>query len=58
MSGLTTRQQWAHDHIARCPCCGSWELITETERAMRELNLNPRTCHHIETALTSQENAA
>lgn len=33
MSGLTSRQQWAHDHIARCTC-GSWVVLTD-EQAKR-----------------------
>ena len=58
MSGLTSRQQWGLEHITRCPCCGTWELITEREQAMRDLGLNPATCHHITDALTRQDNAA
>lgn len=58
MNGLTARQQWSHDHITRCPCCGAWELITEAEKTMRNLGLIPATCHHINEAFTSQENHA
>lgn len=48
MSGLTSRQQWAHDHLDRCPGCGAWELITETERTFRELGIHarPAICKH------------
>ena len=31
MSGLTTRQQWTHDHIQRCPGCGEWRLLTHRQ---------------------------
>lgn len=60
MSGLTSSQQWRLDHIDRCPTCGAWELITERELTFRQLGIHavPTICHHIETAYTSQENAA
>lgn len=40
MSGLTSRQQWTHDHITRCPTCGAWEVITEREAAFRQLGIH------------------
>lgn len=48
MSGLTSRQAWTHDHIARCPTCGAWEVITEREATFRELGIHatPVICKH------------
>lgn len=48
MRGLTQKQEWTHEHISRCPTCGAWEVITETERAFRELGIHavPPFCKH------------
>lgn len=48
MSGLTSRDAWTLQHITRCPSCGTWELITETERTFRELGIHarPALCKH------------
>lgn len=29
--GLTSRQAWTLQHIARCSACGSWVLLTDRE---------------------------
>lgn len=29
--GLTTRQARTHDHIVRCPSCGSWMIAADEE---------------------------
>ena len=61
MSGLTSRQQWDHDHIARCTGCGAWEIVTDIELRMRAAEQWPDPvgpCEHIEAAFTEAENDA
>ena len=50
MSGLTSRQQWTHDHIVRCTC-GAWTVVTD-----QQLRAGDHTCPHISAA--SMEAAA
>jgi hypothetical protein len=46
MSGLTTQQQWTHDHIARCTC-GAWMVLFERELwELVHLDRRP-ACRHI-----------
>jgi len=46
--GLTTRQAWALEHIARCPSCGAWMLLTGA--ALRSATtagyVPPAICEH------------
>lgn len=49
MTGLTTTQQWTHDHITRCTC-GSWLLITERQRWELAHNDQRPACPHINAA--------
>lgn len=43
MSGLTTIQQWRHDHIIRCTC-GAWLMVSH-----RQLEGHaPVACPHID----------
>ena len=60
MSGLTSRQQWRHDHIARCTCCGSWEIVTDIELRMRAAELWPQLdhCEHLDPGLAATEAAS
>jgi hypothetical protein len=61
MSGLTARQQWDHDHIARCEGCGTWEIVTDIELRMRAAEQWPAfvgPCTHIEQAFTDAEDNA
>lgn len=49
MNGLTSRQEWTHDHIVRCTC-GSWMVVMDLElRALTECDIHP-TCPHITAA--------
>lgn len=49
MTGLTSRQQWTHERIARCTC-GSWMVLTEEQRwLLAELDIRP-ACPHINHA--------
>ena len=32
---ISHRQQYLHDHIARCTGCGAWEIVTDIELRMR-----------------------
>ena len=45
MSGLTSKQQWTHDHITRCTC-GTWHVITHRQLTGH----TPTTCHHTNPA--------
>lgn len=45
MNGLTSRQEWTHDHIARCTC-GSWVVLTDRQTK----SASPVTCTHINPA--------
>lgn len=48
MNGLTSRQQWTLDHVARCTC-GSWMVLTDRQlRALAEDFRPP--CPHINHA--------
>jgi hypothetical protein len=53
---MTSRQLWTHDHIARCTCCGSWEVISDAELKMRAADaLPPLThCQHLDPYLAQQ----
>jgi hypothetical protein len=58
MSGLTSRQQWDHDHITRCEGCGAWEIVTDIEMRMRAAEQWPAfvaPCQHIARAFTEAE---
>ncbi len=59
MSGLTSKQKWTHDHLARCTCCGSWEIVTDAEMKMRAASLMPdqTSCTHLDPFLAQQESA-
>ena len=48
MNGLTSRQAWTHEHIARCTC-GSWQVITHVELVRRAEGFTPAPCPHIHT---------
>jgi len=49
MKGLTTKQQWTHEHIARCTC-GAWVVLTEREmKALAEDFERPDFCKHLNT---------
>jgi hypothetical protein len=48
MTGLTTRQAWCLQHIARCSC-GSWQVITHVELVRRAEGFPPAPCPHIRT---------
>jgi len=50
MNGLTSRQQWTHDHITRCSC-GAWIVLTD-----KQLRTGDHTCPHI--TATAMEAAA
>ena len=56
-SGLTAEQLWTHEHIARCTCCGSWEVITEMEKNLRAAGLMPLAdeCEHLNKPLAQRE---
>jgi hypothetical protein len=60
MNGLTSRQLWTHDHLARCSCCGAWEVITDAELHLRANNHMPALthCDHLDPHLTRQETTA
>lgn len=45
MSGLTSRQQWIHDHITRCTC-GAWTVLTDKQ--LRDGHVAP--CTHVTAA--------
>ena len=45
MSGLTSRQQWTHDHIVRCTC-GAWIVVTDQQLRAGQ----PAACSHVEPA--------
>lgn len=47
-SGLTSQQQWTHDHISRCTC-GSWVVLTEWQRRQLADDVRP-ACPHINPA--------
>ena len=45
MNGLTSRQAWTLEHIARCTC-GSWTVITEWQLK----STTPPACTHLNPA--------
>lgn len=51
LAGLTTRQAWTLDHIAHCPVCGAWEVVTDDELHRRgaPTYTPPEWCRHGET---------
>jgi hypothetical protein len=53
---ISHRQQYLHDHIARCTCCGAWEIITEIELNMRAAELMPPAtdCEHLNPNLNRE----
>jgi len=51
MSGLTSAQQWTHDHLVRCTC-GAWMVVThQTLTRITETDTHPECPHatHHET---------
>jgi hypothetical protein len=48
MSGLTTAQQWGHDHIIRCTC-GSWLMVQHWQLEELRNDIRP-TCPHVRAA--------
>lgn len=46
MSGLTSRQQWTHDHIARCTC-GSWVVLTDAQATRLASHDEHPQCRHV-----------
>jgi len=48
MNGLTSRQAWTHEHIARCSC-GSWMVVTDRQLHALNNDIHP-TCPHITPA--------
>lgn len=57
MSGLDSMQQWTHDHIVRCPTCGSWEVVMHLELLLRAADkAGPKAmCAHIGKAFAIAE---
>lgn len=53
MSGLPAWQERTLRHIARCTCCGTWQVISDAELALREADLLPPldVCEHLEDYL-------
>lgn len=45
-SGLTSRQEWAMNHLCRCTC-GSWQIVTHVELTRRAEGFPPAPCTHI-----------
>lgn len=54
MNGLTSRQEWTHEHIVRCTC-GSWLVITDWQLKQLADDTRP-VCPHINP--TAMEAAA
>jgi len=49
VKGLTTKQQWTHEHITRCTC-GAWVVLTEREmKALAQDDERPDFCKHLNT---------
>ena len=57
---LTSVQQWRHDHITRCTCCGSWEIVGNAELKMRSSGMLPlaTSYSHLEPFIARNETRA
>lgn len=48
--GLTSWQAWTLAHIVRCPACGAWTTLTETELSEGAATSADPVCRHFQAA--------